>query len=151
MHKQYIYKKKSRKRFSKDKKIKREFTHVIPNYCSRSLKPTTEQLGPKLNPGWIWAEAPEKGAAMYTSVSICCQHKTRFEAQHQSQRASELEHLLFWGCLAAYPLTSFIKSPWKNCPQKNGVAWVNVLVSPCFNPTWVDVCGCPVYACTEDR
>lgn len=60
----------------------------------------------------------EKGALMYTSVSICCQHKSRFEAQHQSHAAYEPEHLLFRGRLAAYPLTHFIKSPWKNCPKK---------------------------------
>lgn len=32
--------------------------------------------------------------------------------------ASEPQNLLFRGCQAAYPLASFIKSPWKNCPQK---------------------------------
>lgn len=31
--------------------------------------------------------------------------------------ALEPQNLLFRGCQAAYPPASFIKSPWKNCPQ----------------------------------
>lgn len=87
-------------------------------YLLALAKATNEQLGHVLHPELIWTQSPEKGAVVCISLSICCQHKARFEVKHQSQRSLWVQHLLFWGCQAAYPLASFIKSPWKNRPQK---------------------------------
>lgn len=49
-----------------------------------------------------------------SAVSI----KPGLKSNIKARGALEPQNLLFRGCQAAYPLATFIKSPWKNCPQK---------------------------------
>lgn len=58
----------------------------------------------------------ERSCSVFHSASAVS-IKPGLKSNIKARGALEPQNLLFRGCQAAYPLPSFIKSPWKNCPQ----------------------------------